>query len=75
MTKLCPLCGHQTLQTRQGDYHFDPPANVPGGVIILSEATWFECTNCGEEILPNELTLAIEAEQRHRLAEPVAVNP
>ena len=73
--KHCPLCGSPSLEEHHGDYHFEPPPNVPGGTMILPSATWFACANCGEEILPHSVTCAIEAERRNRLAEPMVVNP
>ncbi len=65
-TTKCPLCGNHTLEHKQGDYRFEPPPNIPGGTMIIPNATWDACTGCGEEILPNELTRAIEAEQHRR---------
>ena len=62
----CPLCGSQTLERKQGEYRFEPPANVPGGTMVVPEATWDACTSCGEEILPDELTRALEAEHDRR---------
>jgi putative zinc finger/helix-turn-helix YgiT family protein len=66
-TAQCPLCGNQTLEHKHGDYRFEPPQNLPGGTMIIANATWDACTSCGEEILPDELTKAIEAEQYRRL--------
>jgi len=66
-TAQCPLCGNQTLEHKHGDYRFEPPQNIPGGTMIIANATWDACTSCGEEILPDELTKAIEAEQYRRL--------
>ncbi len=63
----CPLCGNQTLEHKHGEYRFEPPQNVPGGTMIIANATWDACTRCGEEILPDELTRAIEAERYRRL--------
>ncbi len=66
-TTQCPLCGHQTLEHKHGEYRFEPPQNIPGGTMIIANATWNTCTRCGEEMLPDELTRAIEAEQYRRL--------
>jgi putative zinc finger/helix-turn-helix YgiT family protein len=66
-TTNCPLCGKQTLEHKHGEYRFGPPQNVPGGTIVVPNAAWDACTSCGEEILPDELTKAIEAEQYRRL--------
>lgn len=73
--KHCPLCGSLSLEEHHGEYHFEPPPNVPRGTMTLPNSTWFACTNCGEEIMPHSLTCAIEAECRSRLAEPIAANP
>ena len=70
----CPVCGHQTLEERHGDYRFEPPSNVPGGAMIVSNATWSACTHCGEDILPRAITKAIEAEQRRRRESPVVAS-
>jgi putative zinc finger/helix-turn-helix YgiT family protein len=66
-TMRCPICGNETLEQKQGEYRFEPPANVPGGTMSIANATWAACSSCGEEILPDELTEAIEAEQYRRL--------
>lgn len=66
-TAKCPLCGSETLEHKQGDYRFDPPPSIPGGTMIIPNATWDACATCGEEILPDELTKAIEEEQYRRL--------
>ena len=74
-TKRCPLCGNLTLEECQGEYHFEPPSNVPGGTMVIPNAVWFCCVHCGEHLIPHALTLAIEAEQRSRLEVPIAVSP
>ena len=66
-TAKCPLCGNDTLEHKHGEYRFEPPQNIPGGTMMIPNATWDACTSCGEEILPDELTKAIEAEQYRRL--------
>ena len=63
----CPLCGSVTLEHKSGEYRFEPPQDVPGGTMIIPHVTWDACSNCGEEILPDELTKALEAEQYRRL--------
>jgi len=63
----CPLCGESSLEEKHGAYQFEPPSNVPGGTIVIEGATWQACGNCGEEILPHELSKAIEAERCQRL--------
>lgn len=66
-TATCPLCGSDTLEHKRGDYRFEPPQNIPGGTMILPNATWDACTSCGQDILPDELTKAIEVEHYRRL--------
>ena len=51
----CFFCGHEAVKEMTGDYHFNPPANVPGGEIVIADTYWFECTKCHEQILPPEL--------------------
>jgi YgiT-type zinc finger domain-containing protein len=67
-TAQCPICGNQTLEQKHGEYRFEPPQNLPGGTMTIANVTWDACTSCGEAILPDELTKAIEAEQYRRLA-------
>ncbi|RMF01044.1 MAG: ImmA/IrrE family metallo-endopeptidase [Alphaproteobacteria bacterium] len=55
MSSTCPNCGSGSFGERRGDYRFEPPANIPGGVMLVKSATWEECENCGEQILPPEL--------------------
>ncbi|MFM9966194.1 MAG: YgiT-type zinc finger protein [Planctomycetaceae bacterium] len=71
----CPLCGHETLAECHGDYRFDPPPNVAGGVVIVPNASWWACGHCHEAILPRFITKAIELERRRRLETAVAVSP
>lgn len=52
--KKCTNCGSR-LDERHGNYRFDPPANIPGGVMTIADATWLECENCGQQMLPKEL--------------------
>ena len=60
MTKACPICGADTLESRQGDFLFEPPQNISGGVITIKGATWQECSSCEEQILSKELEAALE---------------
>ena len=64
---ICPLCGEASLEERCGAYQLEPPDNIPGGMITVKEGTWQACTSCGEEILPHDLSKAIEAERCRRL--------
>ena len=63
----CPICGNNTLEQKRGEYRFETPPNVPGGTMVIPDATWSACGSCGEELLPDELTKAIEEEQYRRL--------
>ena len=60
-TTQCPVCGNNTLEENHGEYRFDPPPNIPGGVIVIRDATWQACNHCHEEILSHELDEAIDA--------------
>ena len=70
----CPLCGSESLEERRGEYLLTPPANTPGGMMVIQDATWQQCTNCGEELLPRQLTKALEIEQRRRRSVAMPVN-
>ncbi|MBN1588019.1 MAG: type II toxin-antitoxin system MqsA family antitoxin [Pirellulales bacterium] len=66
-TKHCPLCGENTLVDMQGEFRMDPPPNIPGGVIIIPDASWLHCRSCGEDILSHELDTVIGQERYRRL--------
>lgn len=66
-TKGCPLCGEGTLQKQQGSYSFEPPVNIPGGIITVNDAEWFACDSCGEEIIPDTLSKSLDAVRNQRL--------
>lgn len=63
----CPLCGYLSLTAMQGAYHFEPPAIIPGGTILVAEAEWLHCGYCGEDILSAALEASIDEERRRRL--------
>lgn len=65
--KRCPMCGQMSLVKMNGEYRFEPPANIPGGPIVVAEALWMHCGSCGEDILSGELEQSIEDERRRRL--------
>lgn len=67
MTTQCPVCGQETLVTRCGEFHLKPPVNIPGDEMVVQDASWFECTSCGEQILGHELSTAIELMRYDRL--------
>jgi putative zinc finger/helix-turn-helix YgiT family protein len=60
------MCGDDTLEEKRGEYRFDPPPNVPGGTMVIPNATWLACSHCGEEILPYALNKAIDLEATKR---------
>lgn len=66
--EYCPICGEIALSECRGEYHFDPPPNIPGGVIVVRDTEWESCSACGESILPSELLDAIEEEAERRNA-------
>lgn len=55
----CPSCGEK-MNSKSGTYHFDPPANVPGGLMIIPNSTWLQCPQCDEEMLTAELSKQLE---------------
>ena len=65
--KKCPLCGKSTLVEMKGEFRFEPPENIPGGTIVIANATWRHCKSCGENIIPHELDRAIDREGARRL--------
>ncbi|MGI6419885.1 MAG: type II TA system antitoxin MqsA family protein [Thermoguttaceae bacterium] len=65
--KDCPLCGRRKLVAMQGEFRIDPPPNIPGGAIVVRDASWQHCESCGEDILPHELDAAIDRERYRRL--------
>jgi putative zinc finger/helix-turn-helix YgiT family protein len=67
MAGACPICGAESLERRQGEFRFSPPANIPGGEIVVPDATWDECASCGEQILGLDLEAALENERYNRL--------
>lgn len=48
------------MEERSGDYHFQPPVNVPGGEMIVPDASWFECGGCNKQLLPASLDNKLE---------------
>jgi YgiT-type zinc finger domain-containing protein len=67
MPDICPICGTGMLNKLTGEFHFDPPENIPGGTMIIQDASWEECTDCGEMLLSPDLSNALEAERYKRL--------
>jgi len=51
----------------RGDFHFDPPASIPGGTIVIPDALWYACDACHEQVIPHDTEQAIEAERNRRL--------
>jgi len=52
---------------RTGEYRMEPPPNIPGGTIVIHDASWLHCESCNEDILSNELEAAINHERYQRL--------
>jgi len=67
MSDNCPICGCNTLETKTGEYSFDPPPQIPGGQIKIQNTTWEECSTCGETILSIDLEQSLEKERYKRL--------
>lgn len=61
-------CWHQCAHIlKSGDFVFQPPPNISKYEIVIKNATWYVCQDCGEQILPSELSRKIEREGRFRL--------
>ena len=60
MNKQCPNCGSQSRELKHGNYVFTPPPNIPGGPMVVKDATWEECENCGQQLLSPALSRALE---------------
>jgi putative zinc finger/helix-turn-helix YgiT family protein len=67
MATECPVCGKVGLEKRQGEFRFTPPPEIPGGEIVIPDATWEECSACGEQMLPPAIGEALLAERYRRL--------
>jgi len=63
----CPVCGEVALEKRHGEFHFNPPDEIPGGEIVVHDAAWEECGACGEQLLPASLSEALLRERYNRL--------
>lgn len=48
------------MEERSGKFVFEPPPNIPGGDIVVDDAVWEECTNCGERVIPHALNVALD---------------
>jgi YgiT-type zinc finger domain-containing protein len=59
MKKTCHNCG-STMEERYGTYRFEPPPNIPSGTMVIPDATWLECENCGEQLLSASLDSKLE---------------
>ncbi len=67
MKKECPICGSKSLVEKSGTFRFEPPANIPGGAIIVPNSKWQECQACGESILAQSLLEKLEEQRYARL--------
>lgn len=67
MSKACPICGGKSMLNKIGEYHFEPPQNIPGGRMIIKDTSWEECGECGEKILSADLEAKLEKERYKRL--------
>ena len=65
--KVCPMCGDPALVRMHGEFGFEPPANVPGGSIVVADARWTHCESCGEDFIPDALDAALDVERQRRL--------
>lgn len=66
MKSKCPLCGETSLHEKRGEYRMELPPNVPGGSVVVPNATWMHCDSCGEDILSPEMEKAINKKTRRK---------
>lgn len=67
MAEICIICGSVSLESRQGEFRFEVPENIPGGTMVIADASWEECTSCHEVVLPPELLVELDKERYQRL--------
>lgn len=67
MATKCPMCGELALSSRNGEFRFVPPKNIPGGEMVVPGAEWLECGSCGKRILPPALDQALDRLRYERL--------
>lgn len=51
----------------RGEFRFDPPPNIQGGVMIIEDAEWEECDACGERIILPRLSKCLETHKMIRI--------
>ena len=66
MAEICPLCGNKSLIKRNGKLHFDPPKHISTETVIVKDARWEQCEECGEKIFSVELEMEIDRILRER---------
>jgi HTH-type transcriptional regulator/antitoxin MqsA len=66
MENPCLSCGRGPIEEKRGTFRFEPPPNIPGGVVEIPNAVWRECAACGEQIIGHELDRAIDDQARRR---------
>jgi len=54
------------MNAKHGQFQFDPPPNIPGGTMIIEDADWYECSKCGEAILPIKLCRQLDEIETER---------
>lgn len=67
MSANCFECSEGAMISKSGTFRFDPPPNIPGGTIVIPDATWEECSKCGECIIPPSLWKRLEEVRYERL--------
>jgi YgiT-type zinc finger domain-containing protein len=58
MLEECPVCGKLTLQKKHGTFKFESP----GGMVIIEDSEWDECSTCKEVFIGHKLGKALEFE-------------
>jgi YgiT-type zinc finger domain-containing protein len=59
LPQVCPICDETGLVERRGEYRMDLSPNIAGDAVVVTDADWLHCDECGEDILSKEFEEAI----------------
>lgn len=60
MAEICPLCGNRSLVKRHGEMRFEPPKHISEETVVVKDARWEQCEECGEKIFSVALDMEID---------------
>jgi len=60
MATKCPMCGNLTLSERKGEFRFTPPINISKEDFVIPNSIWYECSFCGEQLIPFALSNTLQ---------------